>query len=231
MHNLVKLVVLLIILSFPVVSYGVGNNTIIEESPNSLNQSKNSLIGDADLATDSLVLLKGDKEEIEPSDKSEKPANTTATNNSGVVSISKVLPKKTPIIITKPIDVESLTGEDIYNGAFSLYKRGRYEESIRLFIKFIKAYPRHEFVDNSIYWIGRNYYGMGDYKTARAIFYRVIRDYPNEDKAPSAYLGIIACENSLGDRDGAVKAFKMLKEKYPNSIEVKQAKKGKHTYF
>lgn len=110
-----------------------------------------------------------------------------------------------------------------YHEALELLKNQKYEQAIRRFRKFIKAYPGDELADNAQYWIGEGYYGLKKYDEAIIEFEEVIRQYPKGDKVPAALLKEGLAFHELKDDNTARQILKKVMDQYPKSEESKIA--------
>ncbi len=117
------------------------------------------------------------------------------------------------------------TKEDVYSSAFSLYKKGRYEEAILGFKNFLKKYHRSKLSDNAYFWIGECYMGLKRYEKAILAYHEVIKRYPKGNKVPSAMLRQAQAFQKIGDKTSAKLILKRLIKKFPKSNEAKIARK------
>lgn len=116
-----------------------------------------------------------------------------------------------------------LSPQEVYNMAYSDYRKGNFELAIDGFKMYREQFPESPLADNSLYWIGECYFSQEKFEEAIEQFNELILNYPHGDKIPSAYLkkGISLIE--LGKKEEALSVFKLLISKYPLEEETKIA--------
>ena len=130
-------------------------------------------------------------------------------------------------------EIEKMSGillnsqpEDEYRIARELYKKGKFDNAISNFKKFIRIYPDHTLASNSRYWIGESYYSKDDLDVAKAEFELVKKDYPNSEKVKDANKKLELIEEKLKDKESSIveneykkiRRFYLLQE-YDKAIE------------
>ncbi|NIM59260.1 MAG: tol-pal system protein YbgF [Candidatus Aminicenantes bacterium] len=116
-----------------------------------------------------------------------------------------------------------LSPKEVYNMAFSDYRKGNFELAIDGFKMYMEQFPESPLADNSLYWIGECYFSQKKYAEAIEQFNELLLNYPRGDKVPAAYLkkGISLME--LGKKEESLIVFKLLISKYPLEEETKIA--------
>ena len=116
-----------------------------------------------------------------------------------------------------------LSPKEVYNMAYSDYRKGNFELAIDGFKMYREQFPESPLADNSLYWIGECYFSQKKYAEAIEQFNELLLHYPRGDKIPAAYLkkGISLME--LGKKEESIVVFKLLISKYPLEEETKIA--------
>ncbi len=116
-----------------------------------------------------------------------------------------------------------LSPKEVYNMAYSDYRKGNFELAIDGFKMYGEQFPESPLADNSLYWIGECYFSQKKYAEAIEQFNGLLLNYPRGDKVPAAYLkkGISLME--LGKKEESLIVFKLLISKYPLEEETKIA--------
>jgi tol-pal system protein YbgF len=116
-----------------------------------------------------------------------------------------------------------LSPKEVYNMAYSDYRKGNFELAIDGFKMYGEQFPESPLADNSLYWIGECYFSQKKYAEAIEQFNELLLNYPRGDKIPAAYLkkGISLME--LGKKEESLIVFKLLISKYPLEEETKIA--------
>lgn len=104
-----------------------------------------------------------------------------------------------------------------YDQAFALLKEGKYEQSIKAFDAFVKAYPSSPYVPNAQYWSGEARYVQGDLKGAMQQFELVVKGAPAHPKVPDALLKIGYIFYDQKNFAKAREALNKVKEQFPGS--------------
>ncbi len=125
------------------------------------------------------------------------------------------VPEKPPLTHLSP--------KEVYNMAYSDYRKGNFELAIDGFKMYIEQFPESPLVDNSLYWIGECYFSQKKYAEAIEQFNELLLNYPRGDRIPAAYLkkGISLME--LRKKEESLIVFKLLISKYPLEEETKIA--------
>jgi tol-pal system protein YbgF len=104
-----------------------------------------------------------------------------------------------------------------YEAAMTTYRSGEVVEAEQLFDAFARAYPRHDYADNALYWKGEAAYDQHHYADALAAFTAVVERYGGGNKAPDALLKIGLSYDRLGDRANARDVLTQLIAAYPQA--------------
>jgi tol-pal system protein YbgF len=116
--------------------------------------------------------------------------------------------------------------EELYTQAFAAFQRGLYQDSVRAFSEFVRAYPPDTpLIPNARYWMGEGYMNLKDQEKAIISFQEVIDKYPNSEKAPRALLRQAEAFGELGDKKSSTTLLKRVIELYPKSDEARVAER------
>ncbi len=116
-----------------------------------------------------------------------------------------------------------LSPKEVYNMAYSDYRKGNFELAIDGFKMYREQFPESPLTDNSLFWIGECYFSQKKYEEAIEQFNELILNYPRGDKIPSAYLKKGISLMKLEKKEVALSVFKLLIGKYPLEEETKIA--------
>jgi tol-pal system protein YbgF len=116
-----------------------------------------------------------------------------------------------------------LSPKEVYNMAYSDYRKGNFELAIDGFKMYKEQFPDSPLADNSLYWIGECYFSQKKYAEAIEQFNELILNYPRGDKIPASYLKKGISLTELGKKEEALIVFKLLISKYPLEEETKIA--------
>jgi tol-pal system protein YbgF len=116
-----------------------------------------------------------------------------------------------------------LSPKEVYNMAYSDYRKGNFELAIDGFKMYREQFPESPIADNSLYWIGECYFSQKKYTEAIEQFNELLLNYPRGDRIPAAYLkkGISLME--LRKKEESLIVFKLLISKYPLEEETRIA--------
>ncbi len=117
------------------------------------------------------------------------------------------------------------TGRELYDQAYGLYQKGRYEDARRAFRKFLDLYPKSDLADNAYFWIGESYYAQQQYEKAILAYDKVVQEFPRGDKVPSALLKQAFAFDAIGDPVDARILLKKLLREHPSSEQAEIARK------
>ncbi len=130
-----------------------------------------------------------------------------------------------PAAPAEPAASRPPTGRELYDKAYSLFQKGRYEDARRVFRKFLALYPKSDLADNAYFWIGESYYAQEQYEKAILAYDKVVQEFPRGDKVPSALLKQAFAFDAIGDPVDARILLKKLLREYPSSEQAEIARK------
>jgi tol-pal system protein YbgF len=130
---------------------------------------------------------------------------------------------------TKNPDESMTTEQVLYNASKDSFDKGRYEESIEGFKRFLDRYPKSELADNAQYWIGECYMALKMYDRAIAAYENVKKNYPEGNKVPDAMLKQAMAFLEKGDETGARILLKRIISAFPESDQAKVAEQRLET--
>ncbi|VEN72532.1 exported hypothetical protein [Candidatus Desulfarcum epimagneticum] len=111
----------------------------------------------------------------------------------------------------------------LYGNALNLFMDKKYDESLKLFQKYVNNYS-DSLTDNARYWIGESFYMKGDYLAALESFNTVVTRYPDSNKIPDALFKIGMCRYNMNENDLAREAFKKVIREHSDSNGAKRAR-------
>ncbi len=112
---------------------------------------------------------------------------------------------------------ENPDASKLYNAAFAQFQAQNYKDTISMMESFLAQFPKHEYSDNALFWMGESYFRLGDFSKALEHFERVGREYPSGNKVPDALLRAGACYLRLSQNEPARLAFQKIVTTYPQS--------------
>ncbi len=132
-----------------------------------------------------------------------------------------------PVSGAERVDDERPQGPDeLYNKGQDLFLNGNFEESRKVFARFLKGYPDHTLSDNALYWVGESYYSEKDFVVALAKFREVVERYPGENKAPDALLKAAYSCIEMEDIEKGKEYLEKVVRKYPGTEAASKARKA-----
>jgi tol-pal system protein YbgF len=125
--------------------------------------------------------------------------------------------------IPQPVLNPTLSAREVYNMAYTDYRKGNYQLSIDGFQIYLEQFPESPLADNALYWIGECYFSQENYETAVDQFNQLILQFPEGDKMPAAYLKKGISLVNLDREEEALSVFRLLISKFPLEEETKIA--------
>lgn len=107
--------------------------------------------------------------------------------------------------------------------ANTLYRRGRYQEALESFQRFLKSNPRHLLAPAAMEAIGYCHESLGQWNEAVETYEALIKKWsvsPQAERAPYR-LGI--CYENLGRKEKAIEAYKRTMELQPGTLWAENA--------
>ncbi|MBU3914547.1 tetratricopeptide repeat protein [bacterium] len=103
-------------------------------------------------------------------------------------------------------------GQKMYDRGMALWESEKYEEAIQNFIALTKAFPEHELVDDSLFWIANIYeHYLANPKQA-VLFYRSLNNkFESSDYTLQSMLGLARVRSLQGD-EGKRKAIRIYRK-------------------
>ncbi len=120
----------------------------------------------------------------------------------------------------KPADM----AQALYDNGMDLFNTRQYQNALKSFSDFTKAYPKHQLTSNAWFWQGECHYQMKDYASAALAYENVISGFPNSAKAPASYLKQGMAFLQLGKKAAAKQRLRELTKKFPKAPEASRAK-------
>lgn len=97
-----------------------------------------------------------------------------------------------------------------YESAFSLLKRGKYDQAQMLFEQFIAKYPKHALNGNARYWLAESHYVRGQYDKSARLFAEAFQKAPKGKKAADNLLKLGLSLSAQGKNKDACVALKQV---------------------
>lgn len=114
----------------------------------------------------------------------------------------------------------------LYASALGNFRSGRYYPSIRYFRRLLRFFPGSRLSENSLYWIGENYFALKKYSTAIKYFGRTLSNgYTHKDQDARIKRGYAYFMTKRFDL--AAREFQRYLKDYPRGRHVGTAKKWK----
>ena len=129
---------------------------------------------------------------------------------------AKVLNESRKLLLMDKLDTQLKPGL-LYMQATALDKLDRDKESIAVYVKLAKAYPKHELADDALFKAGLLAFSAGNYEVAASCFDAFSTTYAKSEFAPNAlYKGIYA-DIFRKKTDAAGNKLGVLRKSYPKS--------------
>ncbi len=134
--------------------------------------------------------------------------------------------RQTPSKKAEKIDKKAVAGPDeAYKKAYDLYTKGNVDGARVEFKKFLEAYPKSKYAENSHFWLGECYYAEKKYDEAILEFDEVIKNFPKGNKVPDALLRQGMAFLEMKDTTNAKLILKEVVKRFPKSDQAKKAQK------
>lgn len=112
-----------------------------------------------------------------------------------------------------------------FKAALSFYQQKKYNDAVKGFSNFLKAYPEGKRAPDAAYYSGLCYLAEGEYELAIDELKKTL-EYQNTDRAPEAMLSIGIAYLKLGKKSEGEKALKFVMENYPDTQAANLAKEA-----
>ncbi|NWF56008.1 MAG: tol-pal system protein YbgF [Syntrophaceae bacterium] len=132
-------------------------------------------------------------------------------------------PAKKPEIAPKP--AVAAGPDEAYKKAYDLYSKGRIDEAQKEFKKFLEAYPKSKYVENSHFWLGECYFSQKKYEDAILEYDEVIKKFPKGNKVPDALYRQGMAFLEMKDTTNAKLILKEVLRRFPQSDQANRARK------
>ncbi len=111
-----------------------------------------------------------------------------------------------------------------YKRYYDALRAGNHAYAVTGFRNFVQRFPRHDFADNSQYWLGEAFYDQKRYKSALVEFRKVVDNHPDGNKVPDALLKLGYCYHQIGEGEKARSVWQQIVRVYPKSNPASLAK-------
>ncbi len=122
-----------------------------------------------------------------------------------------------------PSSQPSIDCQNTYDNAFTLVRRGEYEEAVTGFRSFLTECESHQDVENAYYWIGECYYSQEKYSNAVTEYGHLLKTYPDSPNLGRALYKLARCKQELGKKTEAKALFEQLVDEHAGTLEAEQA--------
>lgn len=113
---------------------------------------------------------------------------------------------------------------ELYQKGLDLVDKAKYLEAAAVFQKFLKQYPKSQFVPNARYWIGECTYSVRDLQQSIKAFQTFVEKHPRNPKVPEAILRQGDAFNELGMPDEARAFYQKVIQSYPKNAAAERAR-------
>lgn len=119
---------------------------------------------------------------------------------------------------TEPPRTSASGGEQsAYNGAITLMRDKRFDESVDSFNQLVVDYPNGALTPNAFYWLGELYLAKNELEQSRQSFMQVLNLYPDHRKVPDSLYKLGVVYSMQGDSRRSLEYLKRVQESYPDS--------------
>lgn len=110
-----------------------------------------------------------------------------------------------------------------YKRAYALYKGGDSAGALTAFEAFLRRWPRHDYADNALYWMGECRFARAEFAAALQTFRRVVSEHPTGNKVPDALLMIGMTLEKLGRPAEGRETLARLVTLFPDTAAARRA--------
>jgi len=135
---------------------------------------------------------------------------------------TKETPAKKPEVAKKP---PAAGPDEAYKKAYELYSKGKIDDAQKEFKRFLEAYPKSKYVENSHFWLGECYLSQKKYEDAILEFDEVIKKFPKGNKVPDALYRQGMAFLEMKDTTNAKLILKEVVRRFPQSDQANRARK------
>lgn len=156
-------------------------------------------------------------------EQTESPIELQADIQKSESQIDQNVGTETPVatttedISTTPAATDPVQIQAEYQQAFKLLKESQYDQAIKAFSKFVKAYPDNQYSDNAQYWMAEALYVKRQYENAIREYNNLVSNYPDSQKVPHGLLKIGYSYQELGNIDTAKLWYTDLRQRFPGT--------------
>jgi len=125
----------------------------------------------------------------------------------------------------EPKPSKARSAQDMYDEAYTAYKKGKHETARKLFSEYIRQYPDSDLVDNAYYWTGESFYDQGKYEEAILQYDNIVQKFKKSEKVPSALLKEAYAFRAINDSAAAKSLLEKLLKEHKGSEQAAIARK------
>lgn len=112
-------------------------------------------------------------------------------------------------------NVVTLEEQNLYEEAFEMLKKSRYEEAIGGFQRLVDTWPSSQLADDAYYWMSEARYVTREFELALNGFKAIVKQHPDSSRVPEALLKIGYIHYDVGDYSNAAETFRAVLERFP----------------
>ncbi|MXZ81974.1 MAG: tol-pal system protein YbgF [Gammaproteobacteria bacterium] len=112
-------------------------------------------------------------------------------------------------------NVVTLEEQNLYEEAFEMLKKSRYEEAIGEFQQLVDTWPSSQLADDAYYWMSEARYVTREFELALNGFKAIVEQHPGSSRVPEALLKIGYIHYDVGDYSNAAETFRAILERFP----------------
>ena len=118
---------------------------------------------------------------------------------------------------TQPTTGQQISGQQLYNVAYTNLFEGNYDEAARLFNQFLDENPEDPLTGVALFFLGESYFAKRMYKEATDAYLKSYTDYPNSEKVSESLLQMGISLSGMGEQELACQTLTEFLNKFPNA--------------
>lgn len=111
-----------------------------------------------------------------------------------------------------------------YTSAYLALKSGRYDEATGAFKALLAQFPKGEYSDQALYWLGESYLALNKPDDAMRAFKSVVNDHPSSAKHAAALLKIATIHTAMNRTGDATAALQQLLTEHPETPSAEEGR-------
>lgn len=154
-----------------------------------------------------------------------QPKRYAAQTETRTAAETPVKPPKEIPSPEEPTPSMARSAQDMYDEAYTAYKKGKHETARKIFSDYIRQYPNSDLVDNAYYWTGESFYDQGKYEEAILQYDNIVQKFKKSEKVPSALLKEAYAFRAINDSAAAKTLLEKLLKEHKGSEQAAIARK------